>query len=400
MPIQNPQSVSVFQTDILSGLQNTGITQTNPGGKARAFCDIAGSEMGGLESRSYSALGQSLLPFANNDNLDFLGEVYGLPRIDGSTASSSSSDGNFIFYVQSGTFGSINGGKDIQVPAGTILSTSSSAGPTYTTDAAVTLPSASSSVAFSATCLSDGSSGNITAGAITSHNFQGYANYRFGSLLVTNNFGVVSGDDPETDADYRYRINLKLSSKNGAAESDLRLAILNVPGLQDVVFQRQAGTYLCYVYAVSPTVPTSTMQMVQAQMNTATAWPIVGRAVQPDLIGISLSTGIKFASGATSSQQQAAIASAQAAAENYINNLPIGQALVINDISDALLGADSSILDIGQPNQPLAGIYIWRSRADGSRYSRFLVANYTPQVGERIVVEPSLSTPIALTVAS
>jgi hypothetical protein len=48
----------------LSALENTGITQTSPGGKARAFSDIAGSEMGGLESRSFSALAQSLIPFA------------------------------------------------------------------------------------------------------------------------------------------------------------------------------------------------------------------------------------------------------------------------------------------------------------------------------------------------
>lgn len=385
---------------MLSGLQNTGITQTSPGGKARAFCDIAGSEMGGLETRSYAALGQSLLPFSTGDNLDFLGEVYGVPRLDAQTASSSSSDGNFIFFVQSGTFGSINAGNDIVVPAGTVLSSGSVSGPTYSTDSAVTLPANMSSVAFSATATSDGSYGNIAAGAITNHNFQGYTDFRFGSLMVTNNFGIVSGDDAESDDDYRYRINLKLSSKNGAAESDIRLAILNVPGIQDVVFERQAGTYICYVYAVSPTVPTGTMQMVQAQMNTVTAWPIVGSATQPDLIGISLSTIVTFVAGATASEQQGAIANAQSAAENYINNLTIGQTLVINEIASAILGADPNILDIGQPNQPLSGIYIWRSRSDGSRYSRFLVADYTPQTGERVVVEPSVTNPIALTAAS
>ena len=399
MPIQSPQSITTFQADVLAALGTTGISQTSPGGKARAFADIVGSEMGGLEGRSYAAIGQSLLPFATGDNLDFLGEMYGIPRLDGSTASSSSSDGNFIFYVQSGTFGDINSGSDITVPAGTVLSTGSVTGPTYTTDYVVTLPAALSSVSFSATCTLDGEVGNISEGAITNHNFQGYTSFRFGSLLVTNNFGIVSGDDEETDTDYQYRINLKLSSKNGAAEADLTLAILNVPGLQNVIFQRQAGTYLCYVYAVSPTVPTSTLQMVQAQMNTATAWPIVGTAVQPDLIGISLSTTITFVSGATSSQQQSAIANAVSAAAGYINNLSIGQTLVINDISDAILSSDPNILDIGQPNQPLTSIYIWRSRDDGTRYSRYLIADYTPAIGERIVVEPSITTPIVLTAA-
>lgn len=399
MPIQSPQSITTFQADVLAALSTTGISQTSPGGKARAFADIVGSEMGGLEGRSYAAIGQSLLPFATGDNLDFLGEIYGIPRLDGSTASSSSSDGNFIFYVQSGTFGSINSGNDITVPAGTVLSTGSVTGPKYTTDHVVTLPAALSSMSFSATCTLDGAVGNLSAGAITQHNFQGYTNFRFGSLLVTNNFGIVSGDNAETDTDYQYRINLKLSSKNGAAEADLTLAILNVPGLQNVVFQRQAGTYLCYVYAVSPTVPTSTLQMVQAQMDKATAWPIVGTAVQPNLIGISVSTTVTFISGATSSQQQSAIANAVAAAANYINNLSIGQTLVINDVADAILSSDPTILDIGQPNQPLTSIYIWRSRDDDTRYSRYLVADYTPAIGERVVVEPSITTPIVLTAA-
>jgi len=400
MPIQNPQSASVFQADILSQMQGTGVTQLNPGGKARAFGDIVGSEMGGLELRSYAALGQSLLPFATADNLDFLGEMYGVTRLDGSTAASDASEDNFTFYVQSGTFGSINGGNDIIIPAGTVLSTGVSTGTAYTTDASVLLPATSSSVSFSATCTSDGSSGNIPAASLTSHNFQGYTDFRYGSLLVTNDFGVISGADPELDDNYRYRISLKLSSKNGAAEADLRLAILQVPGIQDMVFVREAGTYICYVYASSPTVSTGTMQMVQAQMNTATAWPIVGTAVQPDLVGISLTTTLTFVSGATSGQQQAAIANAMTAAQNYINNLTVGQTFVINQIADQILSADPSILTIGTPNQPLTQIYIWRSRDDGSRYSRFLVADYVPAVGERVIVESSIDNPIDLTSAS
>jgi len=381
-------------------MQTTGVTQLSPGGKARAFCDIVGNEMGGLELRSYASIGQSLLPFATLDNLDFIGEIYGIPRLDGSTASASVSDGNCVFYVLSGTFGAINSGQDITVPAGTVITTPSTVGPVFTTDDSVLLPAGSSSVSFAATCVIDGAGGNVSANALVNHNFQGYTDFRYGTLLVTNNAGIVTGSDAELDDNYRYRINLKLSSQNGAAQADLTLAILSVPGIQDLVFVREAGTYICYVYATSPTVPASVMQMVQAQMNTATAWPIVGVATQPDLIGISLSTTLTFVSGATSSQQSAATANAVTAAENYINNLTVGQTLVINQVADQILSADPNILTIGQPNQPLGGIYIWRSRDDGSRYSRFLVADYVPAVGERILCEQSISSPINLTIAS
>jgi hypothetical protein len=52
--------------------------------------------------------------------------------------------------------------------------------------------------------------------------------------------------------------------------------------------------------------------------------------------------------------------------------LAIGQIFVINALADAIQSSDSRILDIGQPDQPIAEIYIWKSRPDGSRYSRFL----------------------------
>jgi hypothetical protein len=70
-------------------------------------------------------------------------------------------------------------------------------------------------------------------------------------------------------------------------------------------------------------------------------------------------------------------------------------------IADQIQSSDSRILDVGDPNQPIAEIYIWKSRPDGTRYSRFLLGNYSPNVGERIVVEnkSNLANPINLQVA-
>ena len=48
------------------------------------------------------------------------------------------------------------------------------------------------------------------------------------------------------------------------------------------------------------------------------------------------------------------------------------------------------------PIQPISNIYIWRDRADGTRYSRYLVADYTAIAGERMIVENSITNPIQL----
>jgi hypothetical protein len=399
--IQTPSSASAYQANLLAALQTTGITNTSPGAKARALCDAIGDQLAVSEANSFNGIAQSLWPYATKSNLDSLGAIFGKPRLQRQDVNSSALDNNFIFYVARGNFGTINNGKDIIIPAGTqIYTAQGTTGQVVLTSAPVTCSASQSSVAFSVTNLQAGAAGNAASGVFNSSSFSNYADAQYGSLLVTNNYGLIGGRDAETDDDYRYRVSLWLQSHGGAAESDLRLAILAVPGIQDVAFVRQAGTYLCYVYGISPTVPPSLLSLVQSQLDAITAYPLVGTAISPALVGISLASTLQFVSTASASDQQNAIANATGAAEAYINNLNTGQEIIINALADAIQSSDPNILDLGNPDQPLNSIFIWRSRDDGTRYSRFLIANYTPQVGERIVVETSLANPILLTAAS
>ncbi len=264
---------------------------------------------------------------------------------------------------------------------------------------AVTLPASSSSVYFAATSSIPGSAGNIASNVINQTNFTNYAQSQYSTLLVTNNFGVVGGADPESDDDYRFRINLKITSRAGANQAALQFSILQNPGVQNVVFEPQAGTFTTYVYGISPQVPPSLLQLVQTAINNTAAFPLTGLAVAPNLVGFSIQTTVTFVAGVSSAQQASIIQNAVAAAQVYINNLAIGAPLIINELAAQIISSDTNILDIGSPDDPIQNIFIWRSRADGTRYSRFLVQNYTPALGERIVTEYSISNPISLTTA-
>jgi hypothetical protein len=55
---------------------------------------------------------------------------------------------------------------------------------------------------------------------------------------VTNDYGVVGGRDDESDDNYRYRNQQKLQGRNGSNEAALRFELLQVPGIQDIVFTR------------------------------------------------------------------------------------------------------------------------------------------------------------------
>jgi len=50
--------VALYQLDILAALTQTGIQQTAAGGKARAFCDIVGDQLGTMEPTSSSTSGR------------------------------------------------------------------------------------------------------------------------------------------------------------------------------------------------------------------------------------------------------------------------------------------------------------------------------------------------------
>jgi uncharacterized phage protein gp47/JayE len=184
----------------LAALSATGIRQLAPGGKARAFGDIVANELAELENRQFANIAQSLLPFATDTSLDLLGEIYGVTRLPQTNATVDIGDQNFQWYVRNGTFGSINSGQ-----AGVrVYTAAGTSGPVYIANA-VTLPAAQSSMSFGATALYSGSAGNAAAGVFSLSNFTNYTESTYGSLLVTNNYGIVGGSDAETDDNYRYR---------------------------------------------------------------------------------------------------------------------------------------------------------------------------------------------------
>ncbi len=90
---------------------------------------------------------------------------------------------------------------------------------------------------------------------------------------MTNDYGIVGGRNTEDDDSYRYRIHLKLVSQAGSNEAALRFALLQVPGIQDVVFDSKAGTFTCYIYAITPVAAASVIQAVQDTIDAEAGFP-------------------------------------------------------------------------------------------------------------------------------
>jgi hypothetical protein len=108
------------------------------------------------------------------------------------------------------------------------------------------------------------------------------------------------------------------------------------PAIQDVVFDRRAGTFTCYVYAITPEASSSLLSTVQDAIDQNVAFPLTGAAVSPDLVGITLATTISMISGSSQTDRDTAAGQAAAAAQIYLNNLRVGDPLIINDIAAAI----------------------------------------------------------------
>ena len=107
----------------------------------------------------------------------------------------------------------------------------------------------------------------------------------------------------------------------------------------------------------------------------------------PDLVGISLATTVEFKTGTSVEEKNLALEGGRSSSRKLHQQSGGGETLVVNEIADRIRNADPKILDLGEVNREISEIFVWRLRSDSTRFSRFLVANLTPGLGERIVVE-------------
>ena len=119
-----------------------------------------------------AVLPRPLLPYANKSDLEAIGQQFGVNKLQRIDVSSSALDDNFQFYVKRGTFGSINNGQDIVIPAGTQIYTASGlSGQIVVTATPTFWPAAETTALAAVVSMQSGSSRNAAQGVFQGHNF-------------------------------------------------------------------------------------------------------------------------------------------------------------------------------------------------------------------------------------
>ena len=260
--------------------ERSGITHWSKDGIAKSMVDAIATEQALISQRVTRALNGIQIGTASGKALENLGENRSVRRLTQTFAESQMNENNFFFYCST-TFGSINGGSDIVLPAGTIITPGDSLTPgrvssanqkiSYATTQTYTLPAAASVYYCGIKAQTPGTAQNVAENVLISHNFTGYSDFSAGApLLCKNNYSIVNGQNLESDENLRFRISSHYAGLAGATRDALLLRALTVPGVIDLRLEPNfygIGTAAAFVFGQDNESSASLVSKVQEKIN-------------------------------------------------------------------------------------------------------------------------------------
>jgi len=366
-----PKTKSQIVQDSLKILSGTPYTQASyPGSIANALVELLASYQAGLYAYLSDGIFGTVLAEAVGTQLDNIGVLLGRPRSSSTTAIDPSTT-NVRLYIDpalsTDTTGLLNllpticadgpvnpsydkGTNTITLKSGLTLLTQDPA-ITYHTTEAVALVGTDTVVGVPVVAGGTGTAYNIGAGGLTQHKLidtqpvlEPIAKY----LLCTNTADIV-GADTESDDNYRYMLSNQVLAAAAANETAIRLAALSVPGVSDIVMRRYTygvGTFSIYVIGTTPISSEGLLNTVYQAVSGITAYPEKFTVTGPDYLGIKMDISLTFLPTTKSTDQAGIISGVQQAIIDYVNNIPLGGQLIINEIIQRAMDVSTEILDL------------------------------------------------------
>lgn len=403
MPIygQNLQELTVRALEELS--LNTNITRMGPGSKARALLDSVNKRIEEAYDIFDVNLARGFVSSAPGQYLDLIGDLLALPRLS-SIAAFVESDVQVVkFYVDTGsTFGDINGGADITLFRGTIVSTETeNGGITFRLAADLTASSASNAAWASVEATIPGEASNVGSYALVYHDFVGYTDYLNNTLKVANIHPIANGRETESDTNYRYRLSRRVLDAEAANETAVRLAVLSAAGVADVSlikYYRGIGTFATLIKATTPTVSQTLIDLVTEKVLRVQGLGTLAYVMGPKEVGFTIKLNVYYKSRLSEEELLTIENGMEELIISTVNELDIGETLYINRLIASLFTVSDTIANIGETNKTFEEAYIYKpTRLDDNKIRQRLLGDYTPASDERIIIEPSVSLPVVFT---
>jgi uncharacterized phage protein gp47/JayE len=354
-------------------IENTEITNVDPGGTARAILEVVAASQGDQYADLSFNINQAFVSKALGENLDLIGVLLNVKRGEMKRAQDTTFK-NFRFYIDPATqftgsdiAGIINSWLNRQVrdsvyvtsdtftiPAGTTINNRGGAPYTTLEDAVFGAGDTVVFVPVQATAL--GSIGNAGPASLNSHNlaeehneFTSVANI----ILADNLLPISSGKDIEDDDSFRFRIINEALASRHANLTAVRLSALSVPGVSDVNiqnFSHGVGTFAAFVISRDPIVSTGTLNAVQAAVSQTAAAGIRATVQSPIYRGIEMTISLEFFPDVGQVQRDEIKAAVRRSVVDYTNNIEMGSGFVVNRVVQTILDVSNSIKDTALVN--------------------------------------------------
>ncbi len=380
---------------------NTSITRFTPGAKARSLIRAMGRMVGGMYSIFDFNQAIAFVSGASGIYLDFIGELMGLSRLTGTQARVDSAEQNVMFYTLESSFGAINNGSSIDIPAGTLVTTVDTGRVIrYRVTDSATLPASQTQFFVSVEATDEGSSSNVGSNSLIEHSFTAYSSAANSLLLVTNTSAIDTGQAAEPDELYRFRIINGSFAQESANTHAIRLAALSVPSVSDVnmvEYDRGIGTSTIFLRGVNGRVTSSMVAAVQAAVNAVKSHSTHFLIEAPTEVGVQFEITITYRPLTREAVKNTVELDVARNLRNFIVNLDIGEPLIINEAVEVVMKTSDAILDIGLPSAPFDSVFVFKDGTiSTNRVRRRLLDNYSTLSDETLVMEDSVANAVVI----
>lgn len=274
---------------------------------------------------------------AEGKDLELFANLFGVTIEPKKRAFTKEGERNTCFYVSSGTFGDLNSGAAIIIPASTIIyyeNRSKSAKTEYRLKSAVTLQPGDSIAYFAAEALEFGTAGNIGKLLVTNHTVLQYP-----TLLVKNNYPIVNGIEAQSDDTTRFLISQKIRNVNGSGTSAIRYLMSRTAGVKEykiINFYEGIGNTGVIVDFTDNEVSDSYIKAIENSLYREAV--SAGESLTVERVSqIKLSFDLEITSTASSSLLEETI---KGILSEAVSQLTIGDSLNLQNLLDSIMEID------------------------------------------------------------
>ena len=212
-------------------------------------------------------------------------------------------------------------------------------------------------------------------------------------LIVTNPVPIDSGQEDETDENYRYRIINRFNTAVKANDMAIRLAALSVPGVANVYlrnYEYGIGSTGLFIVSESPIVSQGILNAVQAAVNSVKSASEIVVVSSPTYKAIKMQIRLQFTPDTHVGDKDIIVDQTTTNVINYVNNLGLGKEVVMTEVDRIVKDTSTKIYDFSM-DQVGVGDYNFQSGLI-EYYEPTLPVNQICDITEKFVTNTKLIT--------